>query len=127
MKLLLDTHALLWWFQGDRQLPAHARDAIEVSETVYVSAVSGYEIAQKHRLGRLPQADPIAADLGSYVRREGFLALAITIDHARSAGALDFANRDPWDRLLIAQALAESMTLVSKEEPFDVTGVQRLW
>ncbi len=126
--LLLDTHTLLWWLDGDRRLSAAARAAIaDESRPAYVSAASAWEITTKHRLGKLPDAGPVAADVLGVIRSQGFDPLDISVDHAERAGRLPGPHRDPFDRMLIAQALIEDLTLVSLEVPFDVYGVRRLW
>ena len=128
MRLLLDTHALIWWLRGDPRLGASARRAIEDRRNdILVSAVSAFEVTTKHRLGKLPEAEILAQDFDGERRQEGFLALDVTIAHAALAGKLPGARRDPFDRLLIAQALVEGLTLVSNEALFDGFGVQRLW
>ena len=127
-RLLLDTHAFLWWLAGDRKLSAGAREAIgDDSGPVFVSAVSVWEISTKHRLGKLPGASSIAGDLGGVIEGQGFVGMPITIDHAQSAGALPGPHRDPFDRMLIAQALVDDLVLVSNERAFDAYGVRRLW
>ena len=128
MKLLLDTHALIWWLRGDARLSALAQTAIaDPGNSVLVSAVSAFEVTTKHRLGKLPEAEILARDFDGERRQEGFEALDITIDHAALAGRLQGEHRDPFDRLLIAQALAEGLVLVSNEAVFDGFGVRRLW
>ena len=128
MRLLLDTHALIWWLRGDARLGAAAEAAIaDPGVTVLVSAVSAFEVTAKHRLGKLPEAEILARDFDGERRQEGFEALAITIEHAALAGRLQGTHRDPFDRLLIAQALVEGLVLVSNEALFDGFGVQRLW
>ncbi len=128
MRLLLDTHAFLWWLAGDEHLSPAARDAIEdEANEVLVSAASAWEITTKHRLGKLDGVKAIVADLGDAVAGQGFEALAISLRHAQSAGALPGPHRDPFDRMLIAQAMLDDLVLVSNEEPFDVYGVKRLW
>ena len=125
---MLDTHALIWWLAGDEALPAAAREAIEdPAAEVLVSAVSAWEIATKHRLGKLPGAQAIVADLPGVVADQGFTALSISLRHGQAAGALPGPHRDPFDRMLIAQALLEGLVLVSNEKPFDAYGVSRLW
>ena len=126
MRLLLDTHALIWWLAGSEELAADARAAIEESPT-YVSAASAWEIATKARIGKLPGARLLAHGFAERVRLEGFLEVAITISHGERAGALPGPHRDPFDRMLIAQAQAENLVLVSSESVFDGYGVQRLW
>jgi PIN domain nuclease of toxin-antitoxin system len=126
--LLLDTHTLIWWLAGDRQLEAPAREAIEDEEnTVYVSAASAWEVTTKARLGKLPQAASLAQDFSDQINQQGFLPLAISVEHAQRAGNLPARHKDPFDRMLIAQAQAENLVLVSNEAIFDEYGVQRLW
>ena len=128
MRVLLDTHALLWWLSGDAALPPHARTVIgDPDNEVFVSAASAWEIATKHRLGKLPGAGPLAVDFAREVEAQGFLPLPITLAHGQDAGALSLLNRDPFDRMLVAQALAERMVLVSNESAFDAAGVVRVW
>jgi PIN domain nuclease of toxin-antitoxin system len=128
LRLLLDTHAVLWWFQGNTRLPMSARAAIDESGAeVFVSAVSAYEIASKHRLGKLPEAATLAPNFERMVAEQGFAPLLLTVRQALIAGDLPLPHRDPFDRLLIAQAIVENLTLVSNEQVFDAAGVQRLW
>jgi len=128
MHLLLDTHALLWWLSDDPSLSKHARLAIaNTRNTVFVSAASAWEIATKVRLGKLPSAAELAADFATHSEREGFEALAISVGHALRAGLLAGSHRDPFDRMLIAQAQAENLDLVSNEVVFDSYGIRRVW
>lgn len=128
MKLLLDTHALLWWLAGDtRQLSRRARAAIaETHHVVHVSAASAWEISTKHRLGKL-DASALEGRLMQVVTEQEFVELPISVDHAERAGSLPGDHRDPFDRMLIAQAQAERLVLVSNDELFDEFGIQRLW
>lgn len=128
MRLLLDTHALIWWLAGDDALNRKARDAIaDVANGVFVSAASAMEVATKFRIGKLPGAALLAQDFEGIVAEQGFAELPITVHHARLAGEMAIAHKDPFDRLLIAQALAEDMVLVSNEVLFDAAAVKRLW
>jgi PIN domain nuclease of toxin-antitoxin system len=128
VRLLLDTHAFLWWLAGDEQLSLAAREAAaDESNAVLVSAASAWEITTKHRLGKLEGARSIVADLDGAVAGQGFEALAISLRHAQAAGSLPGPHRDPFDRMLIAQAMLDDLVLVSNEEPFDAYGVKRLW
>jgi PIN domain nuclease of toxin-antitoxin system len=128
VRLLLDTHALLWWLAGDARLADAARAAIaDATNEVYVSAASAWEVTTKHRLGKLPGAGPLAVDFAREVVRQGFLPLEITLVHGQDAGALPGPHRDPFDRMLIAQARHEHMALISNEVAFDGYGVARLW
>jgi len=128
LKLLLDTHALIWWLAGDDALSLSARRAIEdIENTVAVSAASAMEITTKFRLGKLPRAALLAQNFETMIGAQGFTALPITLAHAAKAGAMNIAHKDPFDRLLIAQAQLETMTLVSNEALFDDFAVCRLW
>ena len=128
MKVLLDTHALIWFFAGDERLPVRTRAAIEDPEaTAFVSAVSAMEVTLKHRLGKLPQAGRLALAFEEVIERYGFAGLPISLAHAEAAGRLQIAHKDPFDRLLIAQSLLEGLPLVSNERAFDAFGVSRLW
>lgn len=126
MRLLLDTHALIWWLAGSAQLSARAREAIQAHDT-YVSAASAWEVATKVRIGKLPGAAHLSRGFAEHVRTQGFLPLPISLDHAERAGALPGHHRDPFDRMLIAQAQVQNLVLVSNEALFDAYGVQRLW
>lgn len=128
MRVLLDTHALIWWLIDDRSLSAAAREAVaDPSAVVYVSAASAWEIATKYRIGKLPLAGRMVGELGKILARENFLALPISLEHGERAGSLPGPHRDPFDRMIVAQALAEDLTLVSNERLFDAFGVARLW
>ena len=128
MRLLLDTHALLWWLTLDDALTPKAHDAIaDRGNDVFVSAASAWEIATKHRLGKLPGAGLLAGDMDGVIASQGFSALPITIRHGQKAGALPGPHRDPFDRMLMAQALLDMMGLVSNEQVFDGYGVVRVW
>ena len=126
--LLLDTHALLWWNTASEKLPNNVRDALNgKGQRVCVSAVSGYEIALKNRIGKLPDAAPFLEEFALTLMSDGFEQLSVTCRHAIVAGQLDPHLKDPFDRMLIAQALVEDLTIVSNEKPFDLYNVRRLW
>jgi PIN domain nuclease of toxin-antitoxin system len=128
LPLLLDTHALIWWLAGDARLVARACDAIDTNrEQVFVSAASAWEIATKVRLGKLPGAAFIADDIGRFIFEQGFQPLAVTVEHGQRAGALPGPIKDPFDRMLIAQAILDGLQFVSIEQTFDAYGVSRLW
>lgn len=128
MRLLLDTHAVLWWFNGDPALSAVARAAIEPDENqVFVSAASAMEVSTKFRIGKLPRAGALASRFEEMVENQGFIPLAITLAHGALSGRVAIEHKDPFDRLLIAQALLDGLTLVSNEKLFDQSGVSRLW
>ncbi len=128
MRALLDTHALLWWLSDDPALSKPARKFIaETKNTVIVSAASAWEIATKVRLGKLSTAAELAADFVGLVGREGFELLPISPDHAIRAGLLPGPHKDPFDHMLIAQAQAEGVPVVTNEIVFDAYGVRRIW
>jgi len=128
LRLLLDTHALIWWLAGDEALSRLAREAIaDEVNAVAVSAASAMEVATKYRIGKLSGAAVLARDFEAIVAAQGFAELPISVRHARMAGEMTIAHKDPFDRILIAQAQAEDMTLVSNEALFDALAVRRLW
>jgi len=128
MRFLLDTHALLWWLDGDRRLSRRARTAIgNADNAVFVSAASAWELATKARLGKLPGAIDVATDVAGCLARQGFDDLPITVLHAQRAGSLRIDHRDPFDRMLIAQAQIEDLPIVTNETLFDAFGVTRIW
>jgi len=128
VRVLLDTHALLWWFSDDPALTRAARKIIaDTKNTLVVSAASAWEIATKVRLGKLPTGASLAADFTGYIERERFQLLSISVEHALRAGLLPGAHRDPFDRMLIAQAQADNLPILSKEVIFDAYGLRRIW
>ena len=128
MRLLLDTHTLIWWLTEDLSLPASARRLIASRNSeVLVSAVSAWEIATKVRLGRLEAAADLARDFGGYLARERFESLSISTEHGIRAGSLPGAHKDPFDRMLVAQAQIESLLIVSNDSLLDGYGVSRTW
>jgi len=128
MHVLLDTHALLWWLSGDTLLTKSARKTIaDTKNGVYVSAASAWEIATKVRLGKLPTAVDLVSDFDGLLARELFQTLSISAEHAIRAGLLPGPHRDPFDRILIAQAQAENIPIISNEALFDGYGVRRIW
>lgn len=128
MRLLLDTHALLWWLDGDRRLSAKARRAMASdANIIYVSAASAWEITTKARLGKLPGATEVAADVVACVTGQGFAPLDITLLHAQRAGSLGGTHRDPFDRMLVAQSQIEDVALITDDEAFDAFDVRRFW
>ena len=128
MRVLLDTHALLWSDTEVGRLSAKVRALLEsFSSEVFVSAASAWEIATKVRIGKLPQAAAFSAEMPKRIEMLGFQPLAVSLEHALRAGQLPGAHRDPFDRILIAQAQAENLPLISNEKIFDAYGVRRIW
>jgi PIN domain nuclease of toxin-antitoxin system len=123
--VLLDTHALLWWLTDNPRLSYAAEAAIaNPANDVFVSACVGYEIAYKQRLGRLPA---LPESLARRLRREAIDILPISLDHALAAAALSGPHRDPWDRIMMAQALAERCHVVTIDKVFSDYHIPVLW
>lgn len=128
MTILLDTHALLWWLTDDPRLSATARARIQdPGNTVLVSSASGWEIATKHRLGKLEIRDWNPADLPGDLRRDRMEVLPISLEHALQAGSLEGPHRDPFDRILIAQSRVEELPVVTRDPVFGEYGVDVIW
>jgi PIN domain nuclease of toxin-antitoxin system len=127
VRFLLDTHTLLWWFAAD---PALSRRAVRVIEDaaneLFVSAASAWEMAIKNRAGRL-HAQFLLDRFEHQLTEKGIFALPISLDHAVRAGALPEHYRDPFDRMLVAQAQAEDLAILSNDASFDHYGVRRVW
>jgi PIN domain nuclease of toxin-antitoxin system len=127
MNLLIDSHALLWWFGSTDKLSSRARDALKSpANRVYVSAAVAWELAIKVNLGKL-DASELLSDLPRVLFEKGFRRLAISMDHALRAGTLPRHHSDPFDRMLIAQAQALAFAIVSADAEFDHYGVARIW
>jgi PIN domain nuclease of toxin-antitoxin system len=128
MGLLLDSHTLLWWFTGDSSLSSSARRRItEAEEPVFVSSASAWEIAIKLNLGRLPSAAHLLSNFDRELGLDGFQSLSISAQHGIRAGLLPGPDKDPFDRMLVAQAQAENLAVVSNDKVFDRYGVRRFW
>jgi PIN domain nuclease of toxin-antitoxin system len=128
MRLLLDTHTLLWFVEGSSQLPARTRNLLfEEQDDVFVSTASIWEIAIKTSVGKLR----FAADIGPFFKtemaRNAFLSLPIAHEHAARVATLPLHHRDPFDRLLVAQCEIERLAIVSRDPSFDAYGIKRLW
>ncbi len=128
MKLLLDTHALLWWLLDDARLSAKARKAIaDPAALIFISAASAWELSVKHALGKLPEAGPVLAEFESLMEQAQFTELPITSRHARLAGELPGVHRDPFDRMLVAQSMTEQANLVTTDPQLKQLGAVTLW
>jgi PIN domain nuclease of toxin-antitoxin system len=126
LRLLLDTHALIWWVGGDERM--RCRDLIVDSGNVkFVSAVSAMEIATKFRLGKLPEAAVLASSFEASIDQQGFVEAPLTMRHSLLAGAFPAPHGDPFDRMLAAQARLEGLTLISADTALDQFGIRRLW
>ena len=127
-RFLIDTHVLLWWLFDDPRLSGPAFDIIKAPDnTILVSSASGWEIATKYRLGKLPHGGEAAHNLPSLLRRSRMTVLPITMEHALAAGALPGSHRDPFDRMLIAQGQIEGLPIVTSDPAFQQYPVKLVW
>lgn len=128
LKLLLDTHTLLWWWKDDPRLSKRAAKAIaDEANIVLVSAASAWEIATKHRIGKLPGAETAVRDFNELIVIDGFGHLAISYQHAIKAGGFDIEHRDPFDRMLAAQSIIEGATLVTDDAAMKLFRAKCFW
>ena len=128
MRVLLDSHALIWFLVGDPRCSARAREAIEAEDAeVLVSAASAWEIATKVRLGRWPEAAALAAGLRRALAENDFAVLDVTLEHGLRAGAFPGAHGDPFDRMLAAQAQIENLPLITADPAFRAFGIRTVW
>lgn len=128
LALLLDTHALLWWAHQPGFLSSKAREAVaDDSNIILVSPVSAIEIATKSRKEKLEFQTTLARDFAAQTALEGFRELPISSEHAQLAGSFDNPHKDPWDRLLAAQAQLERLILVTSDRALKTFGVATLW
>jgi PIN domain nuclease of toxin-antitoxin system len=128
MRLLLDTHSFLWFIGGDDRLSLTARALIEdTTNGVFLSITSLWEMAIKISLGRLQLSQPFETFIPQQLGLNRIGMLGITISHTAQVAILPFHHRDPFDRLLIAQALVEQMPIVGRDPEFDAYGITRMW
>jgi len=128
MSYLLDTHALLWWLFDDGRLSTTVRGILQdPSNVIFVSSASAWEIATKHRLGKLASAAPLVRDMPGIVARAGFKELPVTIEHGERAGSFPQPHRDPFDRMLAAQASLENLSLITRDPALSQFGVGVVW
>lgn len=128
MNLLLDTHTLLWFVLGDAQLSAAARQLIEdATNPKFVSPATYWEIAIKISIGKYALNEPYETFIDRAIRQNGFFILPIEPRHTALLINMPFHHRDPFDRLIIAQAIVEGLAIVSADPVFDDYSVQRLW
>ena len=127
MEALLDTHAVIWWFESAPMLSKRASAILASPNNVfYVSAAVAWEIAIKVKVGKLSSAELIG-DVPGFLAREGWKELPVSIDHAVRAGLLPLHHRDPFDRLLVAQAQALNLPILSADRGLDEYDVRRVW
>jgi PIN domain nuclease of toxin-antitoxin system len=123
LKLLLDTHVVLWWVDDDRRLGREARRAIATADYVWVSAASGWEVATKLAKRQLRVAEPLRITVSA----DSFTELPFTLKHAEELERLPFHHRDPFDRILVAQARVEGATIVTHDRDLEPYGVPMIW
>ncbi len=128
MRVLLDTHALFWWLYFPELLPTRVREIVGDPDTwVFASAVSAYEMSYKHHRGRWPEVEPLVSAFEEVVAAERFDLLPLSASHATRAGSYGPEHRDPFDRMLTAQAVVEGLTLVSKDRWLKGMGAEVVW
>jgi PIN domain nuclease of toxin-antitoxin system len=119
MNYLLDTHILLWWVFDDPKLNLECREIIRnPTNRIYVSSVSAWEVATKHRIGKLPEAAELVRNYQEILSQAKFIQLTVTTEHALRAGGLPIAHRDPFDRMIMAQAEIENMPVITYDAAF---------
>jgi PIN domain nuclease of toxin-antitoxin system len=123
VRLLLDTHVLLWWQQDHPRLNAAAREAIATADVVWVSALSALEVSIKSALGHLRVDEPFSV----MVAADDFTELPLTLEHAQALGSLPMHHKDPFDRGLVAQALVEGARIVTHDRAFEPYGALMVW
>ena len=128
MNLLLDTHALLWWLSDDARLSADAATAInDPKNRILVSSASAWEVCTKYRLGKLPSAARLSEQFAHVIESSGFSPLPITLDHARLAGSMKSPHKDPFDRMLAAQAILENISIITNDTELAALGCKTVW
>jgi PIN domain nuclease of toxin-antitoxin system len=128
VKLLLDTHTLIWWLSDNPALPDHIALLIDdPANVVLISAASAWEVCTKVRIGKLPEGRALSDDFSGFLLRNNFQPLAISVEHGRLAGRLAGAHKDPFDRMLAAQSLIEGVPLVTNDVAFSGFGVEVVW
>jgi PIN domain nuclease of toxin-antitoxin system len=128
LRVIIDSHALLWLFSADPALSRRAFEAIASPENeALVSAATAWEIALKVQLGKLPSGANLVQNFSAALERVGFTELPISVDHGIRAGLLPGHRKDPFDRILAAQCQAESIPIISNDKIFDMYAVRRIW
>ena len=127
-RLLLDTHALIWWWKDDPILPGGTKAVMaDPSNEVFVSAATAWEMATKIRKGQLPEMAQAMPSFHDDVLREGFHHLAVTADHGLRGGSMPGVHKDPFDRILAAQALIEGLVVITRDREIAKFGCEVLW
>lgn len=128
-RLMLDTHVLLWMLTDPARLSDKVRDTVRDRRTeLFVSAASAWEIATKQRLGKLPQAEVLTRAYRQHIARLAAESISITDEHSLLAGSMEWQHRDPFDRMIAAQCMTESLSLATADEAFKtLVGVRLIW
>ncbi len=125
---LLDTHTFLWWLFNDGRLSYNARDIIKDNDNqLFLSAASAWEIATKHRNGKLPEAESIVKDLPALLKRAHVVSLDITLEDALLAGSIKYKHRDPFDRMIFAQGQLRNFPIITNDPVFNVVRGNVIW
>ncbi|MCZ6503954.1 MAG: type II toxin-antitoxin system VapC family toxin [Gammaproteobacteria bacterium] len=125
---LLDTHTFLWWLFNDGRLSYNARDIIKDNDNqLFLSAASAWEIATKHRNGKLPEAESIVKDLPALLKRAHVVSLDITLEDALLAGSIQYKHRDPIDRMIFAQGQLRNFPIITNDPVFNVVRGNVIW
>lgn len=125
---LLDTHTFLWWLFNDGRLSYNARDIIKDNDNqLFLSAASAWEIATKHRNGKLPEAESIVKDLPALLKRAHVVSLDITLEDALLAGSIKYKHRDPIDRMIFAQGQLRNFPIITNDPVFNVVRGNVIW
>jgi PIN domain nuclease of toxin-antitoxin system len=125
---LFDTHALVWWWIGDKALPDRvASDIGDERNAIFVSAVSAWEIATKCRIGKWEAAIPVFEHFEALAQADGFEMLPVTVAHGLLAGALAGEHRDPFDRMIAAQAIHDDLTVITRDPALAALGCRTFW
>ena len=125
MRLLLDSHTFLWWIADDLRLSSRAGAALDDGDNeLFFSTIAGYEISYKQQAGKLP---PISGGLPRRLQQAGVQLLPLSLGHALAAASLPGPHHDPWDRMMMAQAISEGLTVVTVDRQFSEYGVPVLW
>lgn len=128
MRYILDTHTLIWWWSGGARLTSQSHGImVDSANTIYISAASGWEMATKVRSGKLPEMASAVANFDAGVRADSFHHLDIRQDHAVRAGLLVGDHRDPFDRMIAAQALIEGLTVITRDPALAAFGCDVIW
>lgn len=128
MRLLIDTCVLLWWWSQPEKLSARCLALMkDPGNSIFLSASSAWEISTKHRIGKYPEGARVISQWDERLAIDGFVELPISCNHALRAGGLPGKHRDPFDRIIAAQAIAESLSVATPDVAIENLGADRIW